>query len=137
MTNHSQGFKTLVVIHYAGHGVISKGTTNAILNDPDKSLYPIEKVVHKMSKLEGGYVMTLLDCCRDSAPPLKSKSISGISNNLDETSASKENLLILFGCPAGERTNPDSSLIQSFFAHIKASRLKNNSVILPGKLRNF
>ena len=34
-TNAKRGLKTLVVIHYGGHGVIHKGVTQAFVNDPD------------------------------------------------------------------------------------------------------
>ena len=40
--NEKRGLKTLVIAHFGGHGVIDhKGLTQAILNDPERTLYPI------------------------------------------------------------------------------------------------
>ena len=43
----------------------------------------------------------------------------------------------MFGCEPGRQTNADSCLIESFLDRINNSRLKNDAVILPGKLLNF
>ena len=55
-----------MVVHYGGHGVIHKGVTQAFVNDPDpkKSLYAIEQMIRDLSKIKGGYIIALLDCCR-------------------------------------------------------------------------
>ena len=63
--NQKRGLKTLVVVHFGGHGVIDLlGQTQAILNDPEKPLYPLQKMLQSISKLKGCYLIGLLDCSR-------------------------------------------------------------------------
>ena len=63
--NEERGLKTLVIVNFKGHGVIDKGlTTQAVLNDPEKPLYPIEQMLRNISKLRGCFVIGLLDCSR-------------------------------------------------------------------------
>ena len=64
ITNHARGLKTLVIIHYGGHGVMFGNVTHAVVNDHRQPIYPIETMCRSLSKVEGGYVIALLDCCR-------------------------------------------------------------------------
>ena len=52
------------MIYYSGHGVGKDNVTWAVLNDPERPLYPIENMVRHLSKISDGYVIALLDCCR-------------------------------------------------------------------------
>ena len=45
--------------------------------------------------------------------------------------------MLIFGCEPQMKVNADSCLIDSFLKRVKASRLKNNAVVLPGKILNF
>ena len=47
------------------------------------------------------------------------------------------NLILLYGCEPGKRVNADSCLIPRFLDYIKASKLGDGSIVLPGKLHNF
>lgn len=64
VTNKGRGLKTLIIVHYGGHGVMKGNVTHAVVNDPVKPLYPIETMCRSLSKVAGGYVIALLDCCR-------------------------------------------------------------------------
>ena len=52
------------MIHYGGHGVVHGGAVQAVLNDPSQPLYALEKSIRMLSKVPGGYIIALLDCCR-------------------------------------------------------------------------
>ena len=45
--------------------------------------------------------------------------------------------MLIFGCEPGNRVNADSCLIPSFLQRVRASKLGNNAVVLPGRLLNF
>ena len=47
------------------------------------------------------------------------------------------NLLLFYGCEPGDKVNADSCLIDSFFKRVKASKLGNDAIVLPGKLHDF
>ena len=59
---HSDGEETLIFFYYAGHG-IQKAFLKAQLNET--RLYPLEKMLRKLAKANGSFVMALFDCGRE------------------------------------------------------------------------
>ena len=43
----------------------------------------------------------------------------------------------MYGCEPGKKVNANSCLIPSFLECINASKLGNDSIVLPGKIQNF
>ena len=59
---------TLYFIYYAGHGVMRNNQTYAVLGvekDKQKALYPLEANLRAISKINGGYLICVLACCRE------------------------------------------------------------------------
>ena len=63
--------KTLVVIYYAGHGVMLKNENNIVLleENENKRLYRLEQHSRALSKFKGSYILTIFDCCREYMAP--------------------------------------------------------------------
>ena len=53
---------TLLYVYYAGHGG-QDGTTMCLLNDG--KVYPLEKNLRSLAKMESCYVIGVMDCCRE------------------------------------------------------------------------
>ena len=53
---------TLTFVYYAGHG-LSDNNLWAQLNE--EMIYPLEKQLRSLAKIQGSYVIGLFDCCRE------------------------------------------------------------------------
>ena len=63
--------KTLVVIYYAGHGVMFKNENNIVVIESDQKnrLHRLEHHSRALSKFKGSYIITIFDCCRENMLP--------------------------------------------------------------------
>ena len=57
-----QNINTLTFVYYAGHG-LSDNNLWAQLNE--EMIYPLEKQLRSLAKIQGSYVIGLFDCCRE------------------------------------------------------------------------
>jgi len=142
VTNKGRGLKTLIIVHYGGHGVMKGNVTHAVVNDPVKPLYPIETMCRSLSKVAGGYVIALLDCCRAKFDVEKFRGPQDRDIIIEDevllgAMAGSQNLIMIFGCEPNRRVNAESCLVQDFLARVDESTLPNGSIILPGRLSNF
>ena len=67
--------KTLVIIYFAGHGVMLKNENNiAVLEtDENKRFYGLECSSRALSEISGSYIITVFDCCREYVSPPEKK----------------------------------------------------------------
>ena len=65
---NEEGEKTLLFVYYAGHGIQSN-MTQIITNGGQKFKYPLEYMLRCFGKLEGAFVFSLFDCCREKVNP--------------------------------------------------------------------
>ena len=66
--NKPQPESTLYFVYYAGHGVMRNNQTYAVLGvekNKQKALYPLEANLRAISKIDGGYIICVLACCRE------------------------------------------------------------------------
>ena len=65
--------KTLVIIYFAGHGVMLKNENNiAVLEtDEKKRYYGLECSSRALSDIPRSYIITVFDCCREYVTPPK------------------------------------------------------------------
>ena len=71
--NNKAEKKTLIVIYFAGHGVMLKNENNIVVleDDTSKRLYRLEFHSQALSKIPNSYIITIFDCCREYvAPPI-------------------------------------------------------------------
>ena len=61
--------KLLLIIYYAGHGVI-KSTTEIMMNETDckKRFFPLERKLNLLSCYKNNYITAIFDCCRETMP---------------------------------------------------------------------
>ena len=76
--------KTLIVIYYAGHGLMVRNENKIVVQEKteDKYLYNLEFQSQALSKIENSYILTIFDCCREyQAPYAKENRGSGNGGN--------------------------------------------------------
>ena len=135
--NQKRGLKTLVIAHFGGHGVIDhEGLTQAVLNDPEKPLYPIQEMLRSISKLKGCYLIALLDCSRVDWDPEIMQEVDRVSCSIEDATG-PQNLILVYGCEPARQVNANSCLIPSLLRRVESSKLENNAIVLPGLLHNF
>ena len=67
LNNWKQKKRTLVIVYYAGHGIL-RGQTKALCNSASRALkayYPLERQLREMGSQPGAFVIGVFDCCRE------------------------------------------------------------------------
>ena len=68
-----------------------------------------------LSKLPGSYIITIFDCCREYMAPLD-LSTRGLTHEVpEEYKRSKENFIIINGCPPNKTVPAYSFIAKGFF----------------------
>ena len=69
--NAKLGRMTLIVIYYVGHGIMLNNHNQSYIVLPDLTdpVYPLEKAIRSLSKLENSFVIGILDCEREVLKP--------------------------------------------------------------------
>ena len=129
LAKHSQQKKrTAVFIYYAGHGMM-KNYTYAVLNEDEKKLYPLEKMMRALAKRDNVYVVGIFDCCREefSEADFKEATRSGFmrqatgvgEDDLEARQDVKGSFCLTFGCPPSRGTPQKSTLAVGYFDFLR------------------
>ena len=118
MDNSDKGLKTLLLIYFAGHGVMYKNLNNivAVESNENKRLYGLEAMSRSLSCLEGSYVITIFDCCREYMAP-RDTSTRGLNDQdsvPDIYMSSNTNLILVNGCPPNKLVPAYSFIARGF-----------------------
>ena len=67
-----EGKRTFIFFYFGGHGVNDDGNLYAICNSEDVSQmsFPLDQFLRSIGKMDGAYVLAVLDCCREKMPEL-------------------------------------------------------------------
>jgi len=107
--------------------------TFAVVNDVKKSRFPLEKFLRTLGMTPGGYVMGMLDCCRERISDAMRGSGAANSEVLDEVE-NYRNVVLSFGCPPNSGVDARSTIAIDYFAKLKQiANPYDGSVILPGR----
>ena len=72
-SNFNSGLESNVFLIYGGHGILEFTTyavcTRVNIQRPIEWRFPIEREIRKLSRTNGIYVISVLDCCREKWPP--------------------------------------------------------------------
>ena len=70
VNKNRENSNTLSFVYFAGHGIIDNAgqshQTEMLLNVAGLVTYPLEKALSTLATAPGSYVVSVLDCCRES-----------------------------------------------------------------------
>ena len=141
--NKNKKKKTLVVIYFAGHGVMLKNQNNIVVLDKDKKkrYFNLELWSRSLSSIEGSYIITIFDCCREYMPVPTTRGIGSNEEDAEHDVSAPENpedmmhsytnLILINGC-APNKTVPGYSFIaEGFLKTLEECRSNNGTLLIP------
>ena len=100
-------------------------------NKPEQWSYPIEQKLEKLAKLNGAYVVAVLDCGRQLKEGLD-------EGRVDKRTDANTNLVISYRCPPNSSVIDNPSISEAYLKQLKSIAVQNSSaVFLPGRLLNW
>jgi hypothetical protein len=92
-----------LVVYFAGHGLMIKGSTHILLNHPEKANrnpYPLEERLRTLCSSTNGdvYPFGIFDCCRTKCDEI-ARNLTGLDLSNNDGTQLLWNLVLLFGCP--------------------------------------
>ena len=106
-TNSENETDTLIVIYYAGHGVMLKNENNMVVLESEEKnrFYNLEAQSRALSSFKRSYIISIFDCCREYMAPLD-QNTRGLGKDEDEYDPvdqkylhSDTNFIQINGCP--------------------------------------
>ena len=106
--NSRSNQKTLTVVYYGGHGMMSDNQSQIVVPDASKKipLYNLENRLRAMGQEDNSFVIGVFDCCREAYnegifPPVAGATRGGDGNEeQDEVVETGQNVFLIFGCPS-------------------------------------
>ena len=97
--NYENGIESNVYFFYGGHGIMEL-TTYVVCprfdrNRPQEWRFPVELELKKLSRVNGCYVVSVLDCCRERWVTKDDR----YKLPAEEEPTGDRNLILTFGCP--------------------------------------
>ena len=127
-------------------------STYCVVNGP--RMYPMEKNLRALAKMEGSYVVAVFDCCREKLPaaPMRgggggnqaaALDDDGSNEMLVQPQGSHENFIITYGCQPSAGVALKSTIAKTYFRYLRHSSQTAKSsqdlklLELPGCLNFF
>ena len=123
------------MIYFAGHGVMYKNSNHIVVleNDKKKRFYNLEAMTRSLSKIEGSYIITIFDCCREYMAPLDTvtRGLNVDDPVSEEHLHSDTNFIIINGCPPNKTVPAYSFIARGFFDILIESKVGNDTILIP------
>ena len=98
-SNYANGMESNVYFFYGGHGIM-EFTTYIVCprfdpKRPQEWRFPVEKELRKLARVNGSYVVSVLDCCRE----MWRTKDDAYRLPEEADPPGDRNLILTFGCP--------------------------------------
>ena len=81
----------------------------------EKALFPLEANLRAISRINGGYIVVVLACCREKFEIRD----AGEAQPMDEIRGDEQNLYVTFGCPPNRSVPGATKISKAYFNVLK------------------
>ena len=81
-------------------------------------MYPLEQMLHTLSKFEDSYIMSLLDCSTEHVEYIDEE-VSECNSELSTDREGQENLIITYGSPAEPSITDKPRIAKEYYTYLK------------------